>query len=78
MGRLPGGFANSAMVIWVPTPWDAHALGAQAMKPLPWTCNGLVDTRAMFDDQGLEGSGFGHVVQAAWQTVVTSGHSQGD
>lgn len=47
------------------------------MKPLPWTCNGLVDTRAMFDDQGLEGSGFGHVVQAAWQTVVTSGHSQG-
>jgi len=76
VGMLPGGFANMTCAIWVPTPWNRHAEGAQAMKPLPITANGFVDTRAMFDDQGHDGE-YGHVIRAAWQSVVISGMSKG-
>jgi len=78
VGKLPGSFANLDCAVWVPTPWNKHAEGALAMKPLPWTLSGLVDTRAMFNDGGHGGSAFGHVVQEAWRSVVISGQSKAE
>jgi hypothetical protein len=47
------------------------------MTPLQWTrSSGFVDTQAMFDDKGHGGNAYGHVIKAAWQSVVMTGNSK--